>query len=179
MKKPTGWMSNCPGETISHTLLRKEGGVPGRNARNAAVYPSQLCKAIFPGLKHQLIFDGRIAKSSCGILEQYYAIDDSKVEQLCAEMFGLDYLNVNVCSFAICVNNIDGGRRPEIFRDSVTGRVLDPTLVRIARRKEMKYFKSKNVWIKKPVSEAYERMGKAPITVNWVDVIKGDGIELN
>ena len=110
------------------------------------------------------------------MLEQFYAIDDHKVEQLCAEMFGLDSLNTHQYSDSD-VNNISTGS--EVFRDSVTGQVLDPTLVRAARRKEMEYFKSKNVWVKKPVSEAYERMGKAPITVKWVDTNKGDDVEPN
>ena len=147
----------------------------GKVARDAAVYPFKLCKAILSGLKNQLVSDGRLEKSACGILEPFYAIDDDKVEQLCIDMFGLDSLSTSLCSVSKCVKNTE----VEVFKDSVTGQALDPVLVRAARRKEMEYFKSKNVWTKKPISEAYERMGKTPITVKWVDTNKGDDVEPN
>ena len=37
----------------------------------------------------------------------------------------------------------------------------------------MEYFKSKQAWTKRPVEEARRAMGKAPISVKWVDVNKG------
>ena len=43
----------------------------------------------------------------------------------------------------------------------------------------MEYFNSKNVWEKRPTSEALERTGKQPISVRWVDVNKGDDLEHN
>lgn len=197
VKKPTGWMSNCPGilKQLHIRCLgrggecsRRKGGrhvtCSGRVARDAAIYPFALCKAILSSLKNQLLFDGRLEKSACGMLESFYAIDDHKVEQLCAEMFGLDSMSTSQCCERN-VNNISTGsgsrtqQGQETFRDSVTGQVLDPTLVRSARRKEMECFKSKNVWIKKPVSEACEGMGKAPITAKWVDTNKGDDVEPN
>ena len=38
----------------------------------------------------------------------------------------------------------------------------------------MDYFQSKKVYDKVPRTEAFEKMGKPPITVKWVDVNKGD-----
>ena len=52
--------------------------------------------------------------------------------------------------------------------------MLDSKLVAKARAEEMEYFKNKHVWDKKPIEEARKRMGKAPISVKWVDVNKGD-----
>lgn len=41
----------------------------------------------------------------------------------------------------------------------------------------MTYFRTKNVWIKRPIQEAIDLMGKKPISVKWVDVNKGDDDE--
>ena len=62
----------------------------------------------------------------------------------------------------------------EIFLDSVSGQPLEEALVRLARAKEMDYFESKKVWEKRPRQEAYDRCGKAPISVKWIDTNKGD-----
>ena len=43
----------------------------------------------------------------------------------------------------------------------------------------MKYFVDKDVWTKRPRQEAFDKMGKAPITVRWVDVNKGDDDQPN
>ena len=63
--------------------------------------------------------------------------------------------------------------------DATTGQVLRRELVTAAKRVEMEYFQSKRVYDKVPRSEAFEKMGKAPITVKWVDVNKGDDAEPN
>jgi len=60
------------------------------------------------------------------------------------------------------------------FKDDITGQLLNDSLVVEARAKEMTYFASKGVWIKKPRAEAFEKTGRPPISVRWVDVNKGD-----
>ena len=45
-----------------------------------------------------------------------------------------------------------------------------------ARAKELKYFCEKGVWIKRPRQEAFAMTGRAPISVRWVDVNKGDDL---
>ena len=67
----------------------------------------------------------------------------------------------------------------EVFKDDLTGQILDATLVHEARRKELDDFEAKNVWLKKPISEARKATGKPPITVRWVDVNKGDDVQPN
>ncbi len=59
-------------------------------------------------------------------------------------------------------------------KDSVTGQLLAPRLVKEARRTEMEYFESMEVWVTKNRSDAFRDMGKAPISARWVDVNKGD-----
>ena len=81
VEKPTDWMSNCQGILKQFRVRclgrggecsRKSGGshapCSGKVARDAAVYPFQLCKAILSGLKNQLVLDGRLERSPCGIL---------------------------------------------------------------------------------------------------------------
>lgn len=53
---------------------------------------------------------------------------------------------------------------------------LIPELVREARRKELEYFNSLVVWALRLCEEAFQKQGKAPITVKWVDVRKGNNI---
>ena len=78
-------------------------------------------------------------------------------------------------------NELEGFEDPElnalglhvVFKDAITGQLLD-LLVRLARNEELAYFESKGVLHKRPRSEAYQRMGRPPITVKWVDTNKGD-----
>ena len=56
----------------------------------------------------------------------------------------------------------------------MTGQPLVAELVREARRSELEYFESMQVWLRKPRQDAFKYMGKAPISVRWIDVNKGD-----
>ena len=62
------------------------------------------------------------------------------------------------------------------FRDDLMGQLLDPALVTEARKKELQYFDGEDVWELKPISECRRITGKPPVTVRWVDVNKGDGV---
>ena len=63
------------------------------------------------------------------------------------------------------------------YIDDMSKQVLKDSLVQEARAKELLYFNSKGVWRKRPRSEAFQKTGRPPITVRWVDINKGD--ELN
>ena len=60
------------------------------------------------------------------------------------------------------------------FYDDLSGKPLDPKLVRMAREDEIKGALSHNVWTKVPTKECYDKTGKAPIGTRWVDINKGD-----
>ena len=62
----------------------------------------------------------------------------------------------------------------KIYKDALTGQTLPPALVEEARKRELEYFASKGVWHLRPREEAYRVMGKAPISVKWVDTNKQD-----
>ena len=64
--------------------------------------------------------------------------------------------------------------RHERFIDDITGQPLNPELCRIARRKEIDYFRSRGVWDMRRVQEAWSKTGRPPINVRWVEVNKGD-----
>ena len=162
--KPTGFISN--GHQILEQLQRRcDGPNPecsrprggqhvqceGRVARDAARYPDGLCRAILRGMVKQLRHDGILQDGVAGM----QAREDT-----------VEAFNLNECS-GYC-----SGR----FRDDLTGQPLIDELVMEARRKELDYFTSKGVWVKRPKAEARTETGKGAVSVRWVDVNKGDDI---
>ena len=61
------------------------------------------------------------------------------------------------------------------FKDDRTGKALDPTKVRAAREEELKEL-DRRVWVETDVQECWDKKGRAPIGVRWVDVDKGFGV---
>jgi hypothetical protein len=63
--------------------------------------------------------------------------------------------------------------------DDVKGRALDAANVKEARKEEIQYMITKGIWEEVSVQECWDRTGKAPVTVKWVDTDKGsNGQEL-
>ncbi len=62
------------------------------------------------------------------------------------------------------------------FRDDLSHQLLRDDLVHEARKKELDYFCSKGVWLKRPKGEAKQRTGRPPISVRWVNVNNGDDL---
>ena len=120
-----------------------------------------LCKAIIQGCRAQLREDGRILVGHVGILPR--ESDDWSEEQFTTKTEKL--LNVQIKK-----------EDQQEFKDSVTGQLLVPDLVREARRKEMEYFEIREVWLRRPMADATRHMGKPPISVRWIDVNKGDDL---
>jgi len=65
------------------------------------------------------------------------------------------------------------------FKDDLTGQVLHDGMVKTARAVELTYFNTKGVWKKVPKARARASSGRAPISVRWVDVNKGDDLNPN
>ena len=57
--------------------------------------------------------------------------------------------------------------------DDVNGRRLKPEKVRGARKAELKYFDKMGVGELAPIKECWNRTGKPPVTVRWIDHDKG------
>ena len=62
------------------------------------------------------------------------------------------------------------------YKDDLTGQTLRDDLVHEARAKELAFFTTKGAWLKRPIGEARSTTGRAPISVRWVDVNKGDDL---
>jgi hypothetical protein len=42
-----------------------------------------------------------------------------------------------------------------------------------ARKEEIKFMEDRGIWEVKPIKECWDRTGKAPVSVRWVDTNKG------
>ena len=60
------------------------------------------------------------------------------------------------------------------FYDQYTGMELDPEGVRAARQDEMDFAKKLEAFEPRPLAEAWEKMGRRPFGVRWIDSNKGD-----
>ncbi len=159
--KPTGFMTNslkvleklgrrCRGR--DGACSRAAGGThaicSGKIARDAAVYPKGLCRALLDGMSAQVKFDGKLQEGCFGIQAE---VDEVPVD-----------------------DPVMQAQASGKYRDDLTGQPLIDHFVLEARRQELAYFMSKGVWIKRPRGEAARRTGRPPISVRWVDVNKGD-----
>ena len=178
VKKPTQFLTNAP-ELAKRLRVRCNGRngmcsppgggehaqCRGKVARKAAVYDFKLCKAILIGFRDQLRADGLYKDGFVGIIE-----DRGEKPEL------LPILQLTASDGSILKVQVSG---EEIFKDDLTGQLLPPDLVKLARAKELEYFNGKLVWEKRPMAEARRVTGKPPITVRWVDVNKGDNTNPN
>ena len=168
VKKPTGFLTNSPAlaralarrcEGQRGSCTRPKGGshviCEGVVARDAAVYPRELCRAVLRGITAQLREDRRLQPGCYGL--QALNDDEEAVRSALGPEQGFS------------------GK----YRDDLTGQVLKDTLVQEARRKELEYFLKKGVWRKVPRHRARQLSGRLPISVRWVDVNKGDEIHPN
>ena len=166
--KPPCSMSNSP--WILHALPRRCEGLSGECSRpdggkhsicsgsickDMAKYPRELCRAVLRGLTAQLRSDKRIIAGCYGLQAED---EDNIVAEIAEHVYGP-------------AQGYSGK-----YKDDLTGQALRDDLVKLARAKELEFFCSKGVWLKVPRQRSYERTGKPPISVRWVDVSKGGGL---
>ena len=58
--------------------------------------------------------------------------------------------------------------------DDVSGAALKPEEVKRVRREETEYVHNMKLYDKVSIDEAYQKTGKGPISVRWIDINKGD-----
>ena len=125
----------------------------GKIARDAAIYPFQLCKAILEGLRDELVEQGRYSKPLA-----LWAPSG-----LChLGTFEEEALECMLVESLLKLQKHDG---PPDIVDSTSGQVLKGHLVGKARQEEMEYFFGMKVYTKVPENEAWDRTGKRPIGV--------------
>ena len=168
IKKPSGFLTNAP--CVAEALdvrctgqggacSRPSGGrhqpCSGRHARDAAIYPRELCRAILKGIRNQLRQDGLMKNGCYGVQIQD---DEEEIEK-----------------------NLRGPAQgySGAYKDDLTNQTLKDELVKAARATELAFFYSKKVWVKIPKNQVRARGGRRPISVRWVDVNKGDDLHPN
>ena len=66
----------------------------------------------------------------------------------------------------------DGDDRTDAW-DDVHGGELPLGLVKEARMEEVTFMRGKGIWTERPTSECWDKTGKAPTSVRWVDTNRG------
>ena len=114
-------------------------------ARQAAVYPPQLVKAVLRSLRDTLAEKGEL-----NTFDLFAAGPVPEMPLMDPEF-------------------------EEVYMDDVNGGILPAEKVKEARRLEMDYLKEKHgVYVPRPRAECFEETGKPPIPVRWLDTNKGD-----
>ena len=148
VKKPTGFI--CNADYIVSRLNKHCTGdhrhvhLMNGRADAARIYPDDLCRQILLGLKEQLTADGDL-NDEASLYHLMTLQHDDPVK---------DYVNTYI--------------------DDLTGKILDPEMVKRARQEEMDVFTKHNVFTFVPLSECYTATGKGPIGTRWVDINKND-----
>ena len=108
----------------------------GRIAKEAAIYPRGLCKAVLRGIRNQLKSDGLLKDGCYGIQAPD---DDAEIER-----------------------NLRGPEQGYTgqFKDDLSGQVLKDDMVRAARAVELAFVHSKRVWVNVPHGEARKQTGR-------------------
>ena len=121
----------------------------GANARAAARYPKDLCRAVFKGIRDQMRRDGLLKEGCYGVQVPENDAEVLRTMAGPAQGFSGKYTN------------------------DLTKQVLKDSLVGEARAKELTHFHSKGELLKVPIGRARAATGRPTITVRWVDAKKG------
>ena len=111
------------------------------------MYPERLCKEIIRGLNDQMKVDGRLTDEGLGAVcavEEWRPDEENHEEEI------------------------------GMFWDDMSGKELNPSLVRKAREDEMEEFRKHKVYVKVPIEKCIRKTGKKPLGSRWVDIKKGD-----
>ena len=155
----------CP-NTREHKVHEHVVLINGR-AKQAEVYPSGLCRAICKGLLQQMEADrkGQFLMVHVDIKE------GQKADELVRE----------VAQIKKRYKIVEEEDNPDLETawDDVSGAELDPKEVKRARAEEVEYVRKMKLYNKVPIEECYQKTGKAPSTVRWIDINKGDKLNPN
>ena len=155
VKKDTAFMTNS--RAIAERLERKCGKdhrhivLIGGRAKRAEVYPEELCRQIIRGLVEQMAEDGRIGAHR-----------------------GKAMLAMGIGARDPIEEGNDQAMQSYETWDDVSGKPLDTAKVKKARKEEMVEFAKHGVYHKVPIQECWDKTGKAPLGIRWIDINKGD-----
>ena len=154
VRKRSGFMTNssCIAENLSLRCFNDDKSCPEKHH------------------VHQHLVDGR-AKSAEDYTPQFVK---AVLKGLLAEMKAVNLISamevgLHLDSDDIAFSSEDNAE----FYDNISGALLDPVMVKSARKEEISYMRELNVYRKIKLSEAL-KMGLKPIKTKWLDQNKGD-----
>ena len=128
----------------------------------AQIYPDKLCDEICLGIREQIQRD----RSGQYLVANIQTEDNTSSNSMTKEANKMRERYETI-------EEDDGGEYLEAW-DDVSGPPLNPKEVQTARQEEIDYVHKMNLYTKVPKKEAYEVIGKSPISVRWIDIITGD-----
>ena len=168
-RKRTGFLTNavciarrldkkCP-NISKHQVHRHVALVNGR-ARAAQGYPDKLCREICLGIKEQIQRDrnGQYLLANVQVDNNTTSNEMMKVANEFTERYRT-------------VEEEDDFEDEEAWGD-VSGEPLELQEVKRARREEIEYVHKMKLYEKVLINEAYQQIGKGPISVWWVDITR-------
>ena len=162
--KPTGWLTNSVNvaERVSWRCTNRSEpreewhvhlkGLHGWNAKEVERYPDELINQILLGVRDELVARGALEKGGRGV----YSLHD-------------DTPHVDEPDVIFHIDETD-----KTTYDANTGLPLDPVLVAEAKLSELQEVYKFKVYVKRPITECWERTGKKPYKVLWTILNKGD-----
>ena len=136
-------------------------------ATAAQIYPPALCRAVCEGPVEQLEVDGK----GQFLLANVNTNGGIDTRQFMEEAKKLKEKHQTV--------EEDNQPQMEMVWDDVSGAELDAKVVRRARGEDIEYVRKMRLYPKAPIQECYAKIGKAPITVRWIDINKRDIVNPN
>ena len=169
-RKRIGFMTNsvciaqqfqrrCP--NTANQVIHKHIVLEDGRTRKAQIYPREVCRAICEGLQKQIQAD---------TMGQFLLLEiDSKNATSDSLMNVAEELKAKY-------QIVEEPENPEldIVWDDVSGAELVPAGVKKARAEEVEYIRKIRLYEKVLVEQCYQRIDKAPITIRWIDINKGD-----
>ena len=167
IRKPTCWMTNLPelAETLrgvctndlpggKHERHRHIHLVNGR-AKMARIYPPALVRAVLRALKRQMKAD------------EYREVHSVKAGPSPGEDMNLEEYEEDFVPGKNIHEKED--HEDQMFFDDIAGAQLDTQGVLAARQEELQWLHRAKVYEKRTVEECWQRTGKGPITLKWID----------
>lgn len=169
-RKSIGCMTNsvCIAQQLSQRCPNKAGYQVHRHVRledgrtkQAQVYPKELCKAICLGIQKQIRAD------TAG---QFLLLESGNQNVSSKEL-----MNVSR-ELETKYQTVEEPQSTSLEQawDDVSGAELDPEKVKKARAEEIEYTHKMQLYEEVPVRDCYNKTGRGPITVCWIDINKVD-----
>ena len=77
-----------------------------------------------------------------------------------------------------CANEVNEVEEASSIWDEMSGKILNSGMVKSARKEEMIEVKKHSVYVKVPIAQCFEETGNPPIGTRWIDVNKGDDVNV-